>query len=274
MKGRGLLCITLLGLITSTSSLLGQSDEDHSPWTVTMYGGASIPALFDLSGSHAPALLGEPRSGPITGVLAEYELQPRLLGTFRFNWSWMEADDRTESELFPPCINCGLGGGTTRTGYSQEQGQWATAQFLAGLELRGTSGRFAFILHVDGGAQWTRSPAVTVEQHGTTWILGNPNYGTYHIGTELSPAETWSLAGGAGVDVSYALAEQFELRLGIGGMTTALGLPTRWKTISDSQRNDGSFPVHYEQRNEQEVQLRTAVYMITLGLTYRFPSWY
>lgn len=264
--------IFMASLLPLVHALHGQV-EDHSPWSIALAGGISVPAIKVERAPFAPDLSGEPRPGPVVAISAEYELLPWLVGTLQGNYTHMAAEELTEAELFPPCIGCALGGGTSRQGYTQQQGTWAMAQALGGLGLRGSDGRFTFILHIEGGAQWTRRPAVEVESHGTIWTMGNPYYGTYTTRTVQPWAEAWTLVGGGGVDLGFALSPQVGLRLGTALRAGALGMDRYSQSTTTSQRNDGSGPqTSSYQSIPVEVQRTTATYQATLGVTYRFRS--
>jgi hypothetical protein len=233
--------VLLASLLLVAQLLLGQEEEDRSPWSIRLAGGASIPALkAERSQGNARDLAGDPRTGPLVITAAEYELLPWLVGTMQANYARMAANDLTTAELFPPCIGCGLGGGTSRTGYSQGQGAWAMAQILGGLGLLGAYGRFSFTLHVEGGAQWTERPRVEVNEHGAIWNLDNPFYGTYSTRTVQPAAASWTLVGGGGIDLGFALSPRLGLRLESALRTTTTRLPFKREESTETHMNGES----------------------------------
>ncbi len=264
--------------ILSTLSLIGQVAEDHSPWSVTLSGGISVPSGVFASEAeqmlpYSRGLSGNPLTGPAMEGGVEYELLPWLVGTLRANYARMPAEDLTEAELFPPSYHGGMGGGTSRRGYSQRQGEWTTLRTMGGLGIQSADGHFSFGLHVDAGAQWTHAPGVEVNEWGKTWVMGNFEYGTYSTRMVQPSVGVWSVVAGGGVDLGWSLGPHFALRVGGALYSSKIDFPYTLDATYDSQWNAGSNSAHSTVTHGAELQQKIASYLITLGLSYRFPSW-
>lgn len=279
MKAGSWRFLLLVFPILSALSLLGQVAGDHSPWSVSLSGGISVPSgvvVFEAERMlpYSRSLSGNPLTGPAMEGRVEYELLPWLVGTLRVNYAQMPAADLSEAELFPPPYRGGMGGGTSRRSYSQQQGEWALLRTMGGLGLQGSDGHFSFGLHLEAGAQWTRSPQVEVNEMGETWILGNPHYGSYSTRKVQPSVGAWSIVAGGGVDFGWALGPQFAVRIGGALYASKMTFPYTLETTYDNQWNAGSNSSHTFRDSGTELQQKIANYLITLGLAYRFPSWY
>ena len=217
---------------------------------------------------------GRPLPGPTFGGMAEYSLTPLVVGVMQVNYARMAAEDLSEEELFPYYPGGALGGGIHRVGFSQDHGDWKIGQLLGGIGIREEEGRLSFNMRIEAGAQWTRSPAVEVNEHGTTWTNDDPFYGTYSTRTVQPSLEAWSVVAGGGIDLGLALGPRIELRLGAALHTSSVGLPYTWKTAYNEQRNNGPdpYPGGYSRTTSIEVKQPVTAYLMTFGVTYRFPS--
>jgi len=207
--------------------------------------------------------------------MAEYELSPLVVCVMQVNYARMSAEDLSEKELFP-YFHGALGGGSIRTGFSQDQGDWRAGQLLGGIGIRGEEGQLSFSMRIEAGAQWTGSPSVQVNEYGTTWRLDDPYYGTYSKRTLQPSAEAWSIVAGGGVDLGVTLGPRIALRLGAALHTSAVDLPYTWKITSHYQSNDGSDPYDGDHSNSTSFMVKQPIttYLITFGVTYRFPYRY
>lgn len=260
-------------------SLRAQETDKHSPWAVTLLGGRSMPAGGSRSMSGDPYIYhfgysGRPLPGPSFGGMAEYGLSPLVVGVMQVNYARMAAEDLGEVELFPYFPGGALGGGIHRTGFNQDQGDWEVGQLLGGIGIRGEEGRLSFNMRIEAGAQWTRSPAVEVNEYGTTWTLDDPFYGTYSTRTVQPSVKAWSVVAGGRIDLGIALGPCIVLRLGAALHTSSVSLPYTWETTYHEQRNNGPdpYPGDHSRMTSIEVKQPVTTYLITFGVTYRFPS--
>ncbi len=275
MRGAALLRSFPLAMAVAVPvALAAQDNELQAGWSVAVEGAAVVPVgeitSYTVQQDGAGrSLAGPALPGPGLLVSMMHDLGPHWSLGGTLGLAHLRTDDLSQAELFyNPCAACGgLGGGTVRTGYTQQQGDRHVTQVLAEVGVGTGPGLWSVGLTASLGAQHTRTPEVQVTEEGTVWDLDHPQLGTYSSTLVQPSVDAWSLVLGGGARVERRAGAHLALRAGADLRTTTVGLPYRWDRTTASETVYGTYS--NSTHSEAELREQMMLWWLHLGIVYR-----